>query len=227
MDLKGFGAEYRDGLDGRIAGVRHVPSDPYAGADIVRVSFECDALRDPDPAARLHVEIECTGVREMSLRAGPVDTVAYVSEHPLLLEYNEPHEYLHFSSAPARPEEIIGWLYLAYREVMGDWRPLSSVLNPSVGQGTSLAALLRGGWGMLASGPAPVLSALAAAVAPFMTVYHNPAYHPDGRCRMLLFDEAYVVCDAAEVVTTETAPNPILSDGFTDSSERRAGSEDS
>jgi hypothetical protein len=227
MDLEALSAEYWEGLGGAITAVRQLLSDPDGGAHLVRVSFACDSFDDPDPAARLHFEIECTGVREMNLHGGPVDAIEFVSEHPLLLEYNAPHEYLHFSSAPARPEEVVGRLYLAHHEVIGDWRPLSRVLNPSIGQGMTLPTLLGGGRGMLARGPVPVVSALAVAVAPYMNVYRNPSYDPSGSCRVLLFDDAYIVCDAAEVVSTETANVLIRANRFADGAEHGSGSEDS
>ncbi len=202
MDLDDLCAGFHEELDGRIIDVHLDELQPYSDRSTVRISFECDHFDAPNATSRLRFEIACTGVREMALTEWVVDSLAFLTEHPLLLEYNSPHEYLHFSSTPACPEEVIGRMYLAHQQVVGDWWPLSRVLNPSVGQaGLTLPTLLRAGRGMLAHGPSPVISALAEAVAPLMDVYRNPAYHPVGEYRVLLFGEAYVVCVAAEVLS--------------------------
>ncbi len=209
MDIEELCTRFYEELDGRIVHVRLDDLEPYWDRYTARISFECDPFDSCDLSGRLRFEITCSGVREMNLTERVVDSLAFLTEHPLLLEYNSPYEYLHFSSAPASPEEAVGRMYLAHQDLVGDWRPLRRVLNQGIGQaGLTLPDHLRSGWGMLAHGPSPVICALAEAVAPLMRVYRNPEHHLNAGYRdvnegfrALLFDDAYVICAAADVVS--------------------------
>lgn len=201
MDINEFSERFNLTFDGRITNVRLVEDVDGIGSRIIVISLDCNSFDDPTSGVGLSFEITCANVQESALTVGCVEDIQVLDEHPLLLDYNTPREYLHITSAPDCPEEIVGALYLAHRSVVSDCRPLSHILNPGLEPvGLGLLALLQGGRGMLASGPSAIISALEEAIDGRMQASRNPAHNNmAGKYRVLLLDDAYVICEAVEL----------------------------
>ncbi|MDF7802140.1 hypothetical protein P4C99_21895 [Pontiellaceae bacterium B1224] len=78
------------------------------------------------------------------------DILEEVTEHPVLLPYTSNTANLFFSHFESSKIELLGNLYMATYEFVGDWLNLNSYLNYS-------AITIEGSSGCLAKGPAPLL----------------------------------------------------------------------
>jgi hypothetical protein len=80
------------------------------------------------------------------------------SDHPAIDQYTDAHEHLHFAMAPISVDGVIGQVWQAHVDAVdGDWIPFERYLNATIG----LAALLRSGSGLLATGPTFLINAYA------------------------------------------------------------------
>lgn len=193
---------------GHVTAVRLVDRDEGEDAPRpldIHISCKCNAPEAGSDTTLLF-ELRCFNVLETALTVGYVEEVTMHEQHPLLLKYHSALEYLHFTSAPSSPVEAVGALYPAYSSIMRGWRPLTDVLNPTVGQdGSRFTWLLSQGRGMLALGPKEVIHAMAQAVEGRMTINRVPAGGGDGpRYQVLQFDSAYVICESVEVVALQS-----------------------
>lgn len=167
------------------------------------VRFSCDLCSDPD--VRKSYILRCSDVPEHSLIAGPCEEISVSDDHCLLWTYHCEAAYLHFTSNPSNPFEIVGRLYEAHEELFSGWRPLTGFLNPSLSGG--LHGLLERGSGMLAQGPWPVMEAYARAISNKMEVNinsaHDSRYISTRPYKALVIDESYVIC--REITVSEEA----------------------
>lgn len=167
----------------------------------LRLSFETDCWKED---RRRHFLISCQSVFESALHFEPpypIEGIAYVTDDPLLWKHNQNHAYLHFTSAPKNPHEVIGRLYLAHESTM-EWHPLKEYLNQAyIGK---LDELLQGGRGMLAFGPESLIDAYEAEIGSLMSTNRNPAQKKaDGGAVGLILDDFYVVAKSIAVQEVE------------------------
>ena len=121
------------------------------------------------------------------------DSVALVSEHPVLWEHTERVESLYVSGTATSPDAVVGALWAAHRERCGGWVPPDRFLNTS----QPLADSFRGSGGLVAWSPAPITDAYAAVLRshglrPNARSFHE-AKHLRGDLRALLIGESYFV----------------------------------
>jgi hypothetical protein len=149
-------------------------------------------------------------VREHRLALGWSEEVALASDHPLLWPHAHVWASVYFSARPAAPLEVAGRLWARHRELTADWMPLERFVNGDV------AAVLEGGFGLLAHAPEPLADAYAdvlerAGVPWSIAGRHNPAHWEDGRGsvvrggpghapRVLTLDDSYVVAERFSAV---------------------------
>jgi hypothetical protein len=122
--------------------------------------------------------------------------------HPAIDQYQEPREFLHFGAAPLAPHEIVGRLWAAHVAVVDDWIPFDRYLNCEL----PLADLLAYGSGLLATGPAFLISAYAAVLdnAGCMPVVKRlPTRRKDYGLTLTHFGESYVV--SKEIIVRKIA----------------------
>lgn len=99
-------AVYED-LNGRIVSADHQD-------DTITLVYECDYWKDPDK--RVSFLLRCTKVAETTVCPGVSEGLWWTTEHPLLLNHNEQHGSLFFTSKPTNPHEIVGVLYQTENE---------------------------------------------------------------------------------------------------------------
>jgi hypothetical protein len=187
-ELPPFDQWFDDSLKGRITAVRH------RNYELV-IDLTC---QHPRRDQWLSCTISCVSVAESHVMPDVVEYFDVATSHPLLLSYSEPAYFLHFNSAPASVTAALGAMYLAHFAVIGKWRPFGYFLNQSMDMDMDIAALLEGGYGMLAQGPQSVMQAYQAALGDSMRTYLNiiaPWSTPAFPKKILLFDnEYYVIC---------------------------------
>lgn len=151
MNFQQFSDAVYEDLNGQLLGIT------VQGEDLL-LDYECDDWDQPD--SRLRARLRCLEVKAQNLDSGYCDSLRLYSDHPLLLEYNDASGALYFRAAPANAYEVIGRLYEAHAQVMGNWQAFGEALNDWL----KPLPLLKGGHGLLARGPLPLLQAYASAL---------------------------------------------------------------
>jgi len=121
------------------------------------------------------------------------------TDHPVLAQYTDSREYLHFSSAARNPNEAVGELWIAHRELVDDWIPFDRFLNETI----KLPGLLAGSGGLVATGPSFLISAYANVLdAQGCQTMRQALPSPKkmGEIVMAHFGESYVVAEAIMAV---------------------------
>lgn len=121
--------------------------------------------------------------------------------HPLLRQYCDEQVELHFSGKPTNLAAMLGDLWIAHRQIVGDWIPFARHCNK-----VPLDQLLGVGFGSFALGPRFLLEAYAAVLTRYGS---EPSFAPtqiDGtrpqpppREALNLGGGAYVIASAYEV----------------------------
>ena len=89
-------------------------------------------------------------VREQKIEKEWDDILEEVNEHPVLLPYKSNNANLFFSHFDGNKTELLGNLFTATYEIVGDWLDLNTFLNHA-------AISISGPSGCLAKGPVPLL----------------------------------------------------------------------
>ena len=157
-----------------------------ARAGTTTVNFECDDWENTD--RRRTVVLTFADVIESTLVTGPAESLSLLEAHPLLLDHNEAHEDLYFSSAPTDANHVLGSLHLAHTALMGDWRPLARYVQAT-------PTILATGNGLLARGPKPLIRAYQNALSGLVeSNLLSEIRQPAERWQVFLFDDLYLVC---------------------------------
>ena len=131
-----------------------VEQSALGGSDLTLV-VSVDSHQEGDTPSRW--AIRCHDPLEQHLDlTGSGSTIELLSSHPLLLRHNAQRGTLYFHGTPAAAPHVIGELVLAHESVSHGWVPFPAFLTH-----TPLAPLLGGGFGLLAEGPLPFISAYA------------------------------------------------------------------
>ena len=89
------------------------------------------------------------------------DRITVCSNHPLLIEHEEPEDSLYISTSTREPEAVLEGLRELCEQHFGGWRPLVHYLNDLAPAGD----LLRAGYGLLLRGPRRFVAAAAGQLA--------------------------------------------------------------
>ena len=114
--------------------------------------------------------------------------------HPAIDQYQTPREFLHFGAAPLAPHEVIGRLWAAHVALVDDWIPFERYLNCEL----PLADLLACGSGLLATGPAFLISAYVPILEDagcMPAVKRLPTRRKPGALALTHFGESYVISE--------------------------------
>jgi hypothetical protein len=183
---------YED-LNGRVIAVQ-------SDLDTYRVIFECDDWNDYEQRRRF--EFAFSVVLESTVTPSYCDCLEVLDDHPILWRHNNEHFEAYFSSSPSNPLELIGRLYEAHERQFGGWRQLDEYLHAN-------SVILAGGHGLLAKGPKQVVDEYLAAIGDRLRYSIVRGHTPQGGCRIMLFDNYYVVFRDVEVVEREiTSQHP-------------------
>jgi hypothetical protein len=162
-----------------------IVGDPYGG-------YTPDAPASLGPT----FNIVCHDYTEAVVVLGGWADLEVSSGHALLLAHSAPSAQVGFRGEVDDPHRVMGALFAAHKDVMADWVPFSRFLNEM-----SLARLLRGGYGTLASGPLPLMEAYASAltdcgVAPSVHTIREPAPRRPSGDLVAASDLVVVILDA-------------------------------
>lgn len=148
--------------------------------------------------------VRCLDVRAAHLGDGTQHLqLQYIDDraHPLLRQYCDEQVDLHFSGKPTNLAATLGDLWIAHRQIVGDWIPFARHCNK-----LPLDQLLGLGFGSFALGPKFLLEAYAAVLTRYGS---EPSFAPtrlDGtrprpppREALNLGGGAYVIANAYEV----------------------------
>jgi hypothetical protein len=122
--------------------------------DILFLSFNLingDAFDEQDQAW----EVECAGVLDHSLTLGNCWEFSLHDDHSLLWQHIHPECSVSFHGDCSNAEAIVGELYKRHIELVGQWIPFKRLLNGNP------VDMVRGGYGMFAEGPKPLMEAYA------------------------------------------------------------------
>jgi hypothetical protein len=100
-------------------------------------------LLDAERASRVHFK----GKKDFRVAEDEVASVQVVSEHPLLLDYQEQHVSIFLAGVGDNPSAILIELQEALLNATSRWREANTYLNAAAD------AVLVGGYGMLFRGP--------------------------------------------------------------------------
>ena len=191
MTIDELSAEVYEDLNGKVVSVSHRD-------DTTTVVYECDDWENP--VGRVSFRLHCTAVAETTVTRGWSEGLVWTADHPLLLNHNQEHGDLFFSSRPSNPHEVLGLLYQAHENLFGGWRPLRNHINRC----GKTDEILAGGHGLLASGPLPLLEIYRESLGQLLTTKVVKTHAPDGGYHALVFDETFVICK--EVGVTRADP---------------------
>jgi hypothetical protein len=174
---------YED-LNGRVVSVE-------SDLDTYRVIFECDDWKDHEQRRRFGISFK--DVPESNATPSYCDSLETLNDHPILWRHNDEYVEAYFSSVPSNPVELIGRLYEAHERLFGGWRRLDEYLHAN-------SAMLAGGHGMLVKGPKQAVDEYLAAIGDSLRYSIVRGHTPKGDCRIMLFDNNYVVYRDVEIV---------------------------
>jgi len=123
-------------------------------------------------------EVDCVGLLEHQMFLGECDYFELSNDHPLLWPYVYPKTSVSFYGE-AEPLTLLGALYQRHLELVSDWIPFGRFMN-----GNTLE-IIRGRYGMLAEGPAPLVEAYAQVLESFKignsVTEPKPAYYTNDK----------------------------------------------
>jgi hypothetical protein len=186
MNIEELSEVVYEDLNGRIVSVDYRD-------DTLTVTYECDYWKDPNK--RVSFRLVCSDVAESTACPCVSETLRWTVEHSLLLNHNDTHGSLFFSSAPHNPHEVVGLLYQTHEDLFQGWRPLRDYIN----HGDKTAQILAAGTGVLAEGPVSVLELYQKTIAHLLRTNIAISYTPHGGCKAILFDDCFIVCKTVEV----------------------------
>jgi hypothetical protein len=137
--------------------------------------------------------IHFRGKRDFLLEKGIFTSFVLLDEHPLLLEYTEPHKDIYLSSRVPDKQKFISDLEDAARIKFEGWRSLARYVNPQM----RLSELLDKSYGLLMSTPIS-FAEMIMNVAEENNVELNvlSGMMAQGKPQVLLMDRYYVVADS-------------------------------
>jgi hypothetical protein len=186
MKIEELSEEVYEDLNGRIMSADHQD-------DTITLVYECDYWKDPDK--RVSFLLRCKMVAETTVCPGVSCDLWWASEHPLLLNHNEKHGGLFFTSKPTNPHEVIGLLYQTHEDLFHGWRLLRDHINHC----GKTHKILASGNGLLARGPLPLLDLYQKSLGRLLKTNIVKSYTPDGGYSALIFDDTFVICKEVEV----------------------------
>jgi hypothetical protein len=162
-----------------------------------RVMFQCDDWQESERVRQFSLIF--SGVGEAIVFPSLCDQIAVHSEHPLLWNHNDEQAQMYFSSAPERPEELLGTLYEAHNRLMSGWREMSQYVYAN-------SERLRAGHGLFAKGPIRLMREYSAVIGSVMNHTIVEAYSPSTRgYRVVLFEYGHIIYKSG-AVNEEPAP---------------------
>ena len=131
------------------------------------------------------------GKKEFHVAEDEVPTIEVVREHPLLIDYIEPHTSIYVAGAAAHASAILGEIQEAVISATSGWRDADAYLNA-----TASSEVLSNGYGMLFRGPES-LGKLVSAVLSNSQVAHTvlPAGGAAGPMRVLVAGGNWIVAE--------------------------------
>ena len=162
--------------------------------DELVLTLECD-----DWVSLTHrrtFNLSCKNIRESNLEVGAIGGLAFVTDHPVLMPQIGAQGQLFFSSAPSSPEEVFYLTHRVLTDIFGPWRTPQEFLN---GGPEALYGYLKGGSGLLARGPIPMLEQLAGALNKKLKVSVVKSHSALNGIGALLMDSQFVICESVEV----------------------------
>jgi len=118
---------------------------------ILSVNVISDAVDEQDQSW----EIECAGVLDHNLTLGNCQEFSLHDDHPLLWQYIHSECSVSFHGDSSNAEAIVGEIYNRHLELVGHLIPFKTFLNGNP------VDIVRGGYGMFATGPAPLMEGYA------------------------------------------------------------------
>jgi len=188
--------------------VRSVDFEDYGTFEVTKLegdarncSIGCSIKIDDDPGFHEKWVLSCVGVRKSEPSLGHIDNVDVKDTHVLLAEYREPKVRLGFRGTVPDPYSVVGALYKAHQDLADDWIPLSAFL-----MNREIVDLVRGGFGILAEGPAPFIGTYERVLGMFgfatsttgQTVpkeWNESGYEEYPNLRVLLMGQSFVVAE--------------------------------
>lgn len=148
---------------------------------------------DEDPELPRNVRITCLSYKETNLAPRYYETLHLSDDHVLLWHYNLPRVVTSFRGHVEEPLAVVGALYERHLELVGRWIPIMKYFNVA----PSLSELIRGGFGMLAEGPEPLVLAYEEVLASYgVSVAHHQSAPPQNKTlSALIFDDSYVIAE--------------------------------
>ena len=153
--------------------------------------------------------VTCHGVRTMG-DSGCGDSLLLIEESPLLMPYQTEHGSLSFRGKPDNVDAAIGALWRRHKQVVGDEIPFEQFVNSG-----SLWDLLEGGFGRLACGPIPLITAYeevlqehgiegkVSQVGMPNRLVGDKLVEENGDVRLLLVGSEYVIAERFEATKIE------------------------
>lgn len=118
---------------------------------ILSVNLISDSVEEQDQSW----EVECAGVLDHNLTLGNCQDFSLHDDHPLLWQYIHPECSVSFYGDCSNVEAVVGELYKRHIELVGHSIPFKTFLNGNP------VDIVRGRYGMLATGPMPLMEAYA------------------------------------------------------------------
>lgn len=100
-----------------------------------------------------HWRLTCEESVDYRFSHGCIADLELKSEHPVLWRFIKRQREIYFRGTVDSPHALIGAIAEAHAELVGNWLPLGTFLNPLV----PIPELLAGGHGLFATGPEPLL----------------------------------------------------------------------
>lgn len=121
--------------------------------DVLILSFNLmsDSVDEQDQSW----EVECGGVFDHNITLGYCQEFSLYDDHPLLWPYIHPECSVSFHGDVSNAEAIVGDLYTRHEKLVGHSISFTRFLNGNP------VEMVRGRYGMLAVGPAPLMEAYA------------------------------------------------------------------
>ena len=183
----------------------------HTGWDSGTITLSLDILTARYPDIHPHWQVTCSGVRDHSLSLGLGEELRWSDDHVLLWAHTKRKLSLYFSGTGENSDTIIGALYSQHERLTKGWIPFQRFLNPNM----DLTKLIKGGSGMLAEGPQPLMLAYEDVLQKFGFVASHvdagePAYWNGETWReerekvsALIVDRSYIVAEKFAAVKVQ------------------------
>ncbi len=143
------------------------------------------------------IRFDLRGKKEFQLTKGSGGSCQLLSEHPLLVNYNEPWQETFINSRLQDPEELVNQVRAAIQQRLGNWRSWSSYIQKLDAPESVFQRIVSAGSGLLSYAPISITEAITKVCqANGIATWSTAGDYEVTQSKLLFVGSSYVIAQA-------------------------------